>query len=200
MAAVSSTDMTAIIAAAVAQGIAAATAKGKAKSRAPAITAMNITRTNVVGVLNRWNTDIGRCLRDMTTAQLTLMLVAMGRQVAANQNMRTLRITTANKETLAGILMDEITRRLVPPPVAAPPPADDDDDDDDDTEPPLGVSGMLGGACVCELFALLCFSFLLTLCGVKLARPSGARRCWLLALRFDPSIVLIFIFCLCISS
>jgi hypothetical protein len=54
----------------------------------------------------------------------------------------------------------------------------------------LWVGGGLGGACVCELFAFVLSCFLLPLCGVKLARPSGCeavfalRRCALDRLRF----------------
>ena len=61
---------------------------------------------------------------------------------------------------------------------------DNDESSDNDTEPPLGVRDGVGGACVCGLLALFCFSFLLArfwgreavfrLC-VALFGPSGRR-------------------------
>ena len=45
--------------------------------------------------------------------------------------------------------------------------------------PVLWVGGVLGGACVCELFTFVLSRFLLPLCGVKRPALRGVRRCLL---------------------
>ena len=102
--------------------------------------------------------DIGATLRDARRTSLVALATFLDVQNAVSKTKAEL-----SNEIWSSIitLMDQVNA----PPVSP-------------IAPASGVGGVCwAGACVCELFAFVLSCFLLPLCGVKLARPSGCEAC-----------------------